>query len=400
MEESKSLKEKVEASIMLASYLDTIGFKNGEFEFKSHIKNRDTENTYTIKNTPDACKITYMIVYHYFILGGSKHMSLVTLKASDDTLLLLATTYAILNNGGEHNYIKEYLKWFPIIAEYGRGIGHQTNKALSYLKKNINKKKETYLLDLEYDNKMGGNGAAIRTATIGIKWHNNIDKIIEESIIASRVTHNYYIGFLGGLVSAIFTSFAFNNISPWLWLDKLLEIYESGKIINYIHTTNFKDTIDNDIKDFFYFLYKYKEERLNNIMKFRRTDDIIYPDNVLKMMLEYNPRLKKEITKGENSLTSIGISGLDAVIFAYDCLLLSIVPDANYSMNLNNPQYSWESLVFFGCLHIGDTDSTGAILGAWYGALNGYEDFNKEKVKELEFYKELKEVSDKLFLQI
>jgi len=389
--ESKSVKEKVEASIMLASYLDTIGFKNGEFEFKNNAK---------VKIFEDAITITYFIVYHYFILGGSKHISLSKLVASDDTLLLLATTYAILNNGGEHNYIKEYLKWFPIISEDKRCMGNQTFKALSYLKKNIKKKKKTYLLDFEFDNEMGGNGAAIRTMTIGIKWHNNIDKIIEESIIASRVTHNYYIGFLGGLVSAIFTSFAFNNISPWLWLDKLLEIYESNKIIKYIHTTNFKNTIDNDIKEFFYFLYKYKEERLNNIMKFRRTPDILFPDNVLKMMLEYNQSLKKQISKGENSLTSIGISGLDAVIFAYDCLLLSIVPEPNYSINLNNPKYSWESIIFFGCLHIGDTDSTGVILGAWYGALNGYEGFNKDKLTELEFYKELKEVSDKLFTQI
>jgi ADP-ribosylarginine hydrolase len=389
--EIKSLKEKVEASIMLASYLDTIGFKNGEFEFKGNIK---------ITSLNDAASISYFIVYHYFILGGSKHMSLKNLVASDDTLLLLATTYAILNDGGEQNYIKEYLRWFPIISENKRGIGIQTNKGLSYLKKNIDKKKNTYLLDLKFDKEMGGNGAAIRTATIGIKWHNDIDKIIEESIVASRVTHNYYIGFLGGLVSAIFTSFAFNNISPWLWLDKLLEIYESNKIFNYIHTTNFKNTIDNDIKDFFYFLYKYKEERLNNIIKFRRTDDILYPDNVLRMMLEYNQSLKKDISRGENSLISIGISGLDAVIFAYDCLLLSIVPEPNYSVNLNNPTYSWESLVFFGCLHIGDTDSTGVIIGAWYGALNGFEGFNKEKLIELEFYKELKEVSEKLYSQI
>ena len=105
--ESKSVKEKVEASIMLASYLDTIGFKNGEFEFKNNAK---------VKIFEDAITITYFIVYHYFILGGSKHISLSKLVASDDTLLLLATTYAILNNGGEHNYIKEYLKWFTIIS--------------------------------------------------------------------------------------------------------------------------------------------------------------------------------------------------------------------------------------------------------------------------------------------
>jgi ADP-ribosylglycohydrolase len=48
------------------------------------------------------------------------------------------------------------------------------------------------------------------------------------------------------------------------------------------------------------------------------------------------------------------------------------------------------------CIHPGDSDSTGAIGGAWFGALNGFGNFDKEKIKNLEFYKELKKVSDKL----
>ena len=116
-------------------------------------------------------------------------------------------------------------------------------------------------------------------------------------------------------------------------------------------------------------------------------------------MLEYNPILKKSYKKGI-SLNLIGSSGLDSVIFAYDCLLLSIIPKENYTIDLNNIEYSWDSLVFFGCLHIGDTDSTGIIIGSWFGALNGYGDFNINKIKELEFYKELKELSDKLYKQI
>jgi hypothetical protein len=89
---------KIEASIMLGSYLDTIGFKNGEFEFNNNLK----------ANTPSqASLISYINTYHYFILGGTNKMSLLNLRASDDTLLLLSTGYAVLDNGGEKNYIND-----------------------------------------------------------------------------------------------------------------------------------------------------------------------------------------------------------------------------------------------------------------------------------------------------
>jgi ADP-ribosylglycohydrolase len=69
---------------------------------------------------------------------------------------------------------------------------------------------------------------------------------------------------------------------------------------------------------------------------------------------------------------------------------MSIVPKGNnLEVDLIDYEYSWESIIFFGCLHIGDSDSTGAILGAWYGAINGYNGFDKNKMLDLEFYNEL-----------
>jgi ADP-ribosylglycohydrolase len=70
---------------------------------------------------------------------------------------------------------------------------------------------------------MGGNGAAIRTGPIGLKWYKNIEKVIEESICASRLTHNYYLGFLGGMVVALFTAWAINGIPAWKWTEELIK---------------------------------------------------------------------------------------------------------------------------------------------------------------------------------
>ena len=91
--------EKYIASIVLHSLGDTIGFKNGEFEFNNNLK----------ANSPSqAAAISNILTYHYFILGGINKMSLLNLKASDDTLLLLSIGYAVLKGGGELNYINEF----------------------------------------------------------------------------------------------------------------------------------------------------------------------------------------------------------------------------------------------------------------------------------------------------
>lgn len=376
--------EKIEASIFLSSYLDTIGFNNGKWEFNYNKQ---------ALNINSAMILMEYMVYHYYVLGGPSKMSIKELIASDDTILLLANTRAVNNGGGELNYIKEYLNVLKLLENTKRASGIQTLKSLNHLKNITHKKKNSYLEDIPVDIKMGGNGAAIRTATIGIKWYNNIDKIIEESIIASRLTHNLPLGFLGGLVSALFTSYAFNNIKPWVWIDNLLKLHEDNKIKDYIHSTNLKDKYDEDIDNYFYYWYKYKEERFQNIIKFRNKKEFINPSASINNLTEYIPNFYKNIKKDEASYNILGLSGIDSVIYAYDALLMSIVPKgSNLEIDLIDYEYSWESIIFFGCLHIGDTDSTGAILGAWYGAINGYNGFDKKKMLDLEFYNELNKI--------
>ena len=75
---------------------------------------------------------------------------------------------------------------------------------------------------------------------------------------------------------------------------------------------------------------------------------------------------------------------------------MSIVPNEFFKIENDNLVFNAESLIFFSALHVGDSDSTGAIAGFWYGALNGFNGFNINKMKELEFYKELTKLSDKV----
>jgi ADP-ribosylarginine hydrolase len=180
-------KEKIEASILLASYLETVGFKNGHWEFNYQIKITDLQTYIRVWNT---------MLHHFLILGGTENINIENWNSSDDTIMIMATLEAIINGGGLENYEKKYLEYYDLILDEKRASGSTTISSLELLKR----KKE-----LKVDVLMGGNGAAMRTGPIGLKWYKNYDKVIEESLIASKITHNYYIGYFGGIVTALFT---------------------------------------------------------------------------------------------------------------------------------------------------------------------------------------------------
>lgn len=371
--------EQITACLILSSLFDIIGFGNGQAEFNYNLNINFKEKKYIML-------VNNNISTDYFYNGGYQNLNYNELLASDDTILLIATTKALINNGGEENYIKEYLN---ILNKYyikdndKRYFGYQTIESLTYLNKftKSNKKNESFIKNMTVSKKMGGNGAAIRTATIGIKYYNNINKIIQESLIASRITHNYYIGYLGGVVSAIFTSWAYQKIDPLLWINKLIELYENKTINQNINLDN-----DAEIDDYFYNWIKYKEIRFDNLIK---THNFIQALSAFDIIAQFNP----EYTSNNFSYNQVGSSGLDSVIFAYDALIMS-------SIKPYNGKFNFDSLIYFGCLHIGDSDSTGAILGAWYGAYNGFNNIDKSIINKMEFSQELLDISNKLYKTI
>ena len=84
---------------------------------------------------------------------------------------------------------------------------------------------------------MGGNGAAMRTGIIGIILHKeeDIENVIKFSITASRVTHNTTLGFLGGLVSALFANFGMREIHFLDWFEELFKLEKKiDKKIDYL----------------------------------------------------------------------------------------------------------------------------------------------------------------------
>lgn len=372
-----NIKKKIKACLLLGSYFDTIGFWNGIFEFNyGNI----------IKNINDVLVNNYTIIDQYMAHGGFKNVDIKKLIASDDTLLLIATCRALIKGGGIKNYVNEYLNIYGELENPKRVSGITTMRSLKYLKTIKNNDNILSLIKSEID--MGGNGAAIRTMPIGLIYYNNIDKIIEESYISSVITHNFPTGYLGGIVSALFTSFAVQNIKPWLWIDELLK--NQNKIIEIITKLrpSSKDKYHDFILQFFSYWEKYKEERLNGILNYRFKSEFIFPKERINKLVEYNDIVG-------NKYDQFGKSGLTATIIAYDSLLMSIIPEINDKININNPKYSLEHLLYYSCLNSSDSDSVGIIAGSWYGALNGeYEEI--KQIVDLEFYDTLIDIYNKI----
>ena len=375
---SKTIKNKINTSLFLSSYLDTLGFKNGEWEFNFNFKNN---------NNPLQANVIWLHIIHNFYVLGGLNIDISEWNSSDDTILSIATAEACLKGGSMDDYINSYSSYLELLEDPKRASGVNTINTLKKIMKlkNINK--------LQYNDSMGGNGAAIRTSPIGLIYfkENDLDKLIKQSIESSRITHNYTMGFLSGLVSALFTSYAIRDIPINEWCNLLIQLHESGKIENYMKTTNINNKFLEDQKDFWDKWYQYREKRLQNILK-KEADKYLYPLDRIEDMRDYFPG-----TKYNNDLTNYnqwGASGIGAVIMAYDSLLLSMY----FDKKTKKYELSLDSLIFFSTLHFGDNDSTGAIAGSWFGAYQGSEKYKElnDKFTQLEFYEKINRISEKI----
>lgn len=373
-----NITEKIKASIFLTSYFETLGFYNGTWEFNY--------NKTMPLNNRDVSIINMEILTHFFNLGGFTNIDITNWNSSDDTIMTIATVKACIKGGSEKDFINEYVNIIDILKEDKRISGITTLNSLDTIKRTRS------INTLPYKQSMGGNGAAMRTGPIGLIYYKEEDlsKLIEKSIVASRVTHNYIIGFLGGFVSALFTSFAVRNIPVWEWSSKLIEIYESNIIDNYMKTTNIYEKYLKDKNIFFDLWYQYNEDRMN---EFRNGSSQI------TNFTERTESLYKYQTNNNDYMTYyFGTSGLTSLIIAYDSMLSSFTA-TKFPIDFKNPNsatISLESVIFFSTLHSGDNDTTGAITGSWYGAMYGFNLFDKNKLKQLEFYKDINTCSEKI----
>ena len=119
--------EKIEASIMLASYFETLGFKNSQWEFNYSAKITSLNEYMVLWNT---------MLHHYTILGGSTQINIKNWDSSDDTILIMATIEALLNHTKniEDKYIQKYIKYYDLLNETIRVSGLTTIDMIKILR--------------------------------------------------------------------------------------------------------------------------------------------------------------------------------------------------------------------------------------------------------------------------
>lgn len=384
--------EKFRACLILSSFGDTFGFRNGHWEFNLGIQ-----------NPPLDMSISY--IFEFIGMGGINNLNLKNWNASDDTLLQIAVTKSLIKSDNYlENCLQEFVKIKNQLNTETRLGGVATYQSITTLEKTNNPESIKYL------ESSGGNGASIRSMAIGLAFSKNKEKLIENSIEIGRLTHNHVYGYLGSLVTALFVSYGLDGLHPLLWADKLIKLYESGIIDSYIEKKGRDVELYHKNKDRFFnywriYIEKFKDRTITSEL------------NIIEKLKFYERNFSPQVKgKRDTDYSKIGASGIDALIIAYDSILLSLISRDkehglfykkiaerfNISRNalnskLNQTILSWEKLVIHSMLHVGDSDSTGTIAAAWFGAYQGFDQVPSINYQNLEFGKEINDLANKLF---
>ena len=229
---------------------------------------------------------------------------------------------------------------------------------------------------MPYNKMGGGSGCAMRTICIGMAYFGdeNRDKLIEVAIETSRLTHNSPIGYLGGLVIALFAAYAIEGININQWPFLMMEVLKSDKIISYLKIKEEKY----DYEIFVKFWRRYLDTRFKNNQPIKSKVNT----NLLYRTYYYNSKLIRD-DDDEFKNEVAGSSGFSAGIVAYDCLI--------------DAEDKWEKLVIYSMLHVGDSDTTGCIAAGLYGLLYGFGDVPESNMKYLELKEQSEEIGKLLY---
>ncbi len=362
---TENIQEKYIATIVLHALGDTIGYKNGEWEF----------------NFGQGLKIelTLEIVYDFIRLGGINQINLKDWKVSDDTILHLMIAESLLKFDTKENIdvlckiiANKFVKIKKKLVE--RDIGTTTAKSIDSLEKN-----EDWSIR-KYDMRAGGSGGSMRTSCIGLAYHGkeNRNKLIKCAILSSKITHTNSIGYLGGLTSALFTAFAIENININKWPYLLIECLESDNVKKYIDTTPDSNGKSQEYIDYDRFINYWKKYVELKFVNGKPTNNRSDSNLILRVYFHYD-----NFVKDDSMSKTVGESGYGSVIMAYDSLIDS--------------GDQWEKLVFYSMLHSGDSDTVGAIAASWYGALYGFKHIPENNLKYLEYKEHLYDIGKKIY---
>ena len=346
--------ERFIASLVLGGSGDALGYKCGEWEF---------------------CGSGRRIHDSLAQLGGVEKIEVNKRKwpVSDDTVMQIATAEALIDNkwtGLQRLYSKLASRYKECMNDMaGRAPGLTCQAFARTLKPS------DYFIP--FNPRGGGCGAAMRSVPIGLYyWRlDQLDSLIAVSIESGRMTHNHPTGYLGSLATALLVSYALQGQPIKQWGRSLYDTLAKAKEYVRSEGRDVKENMD---------AWSYFEEHWKTYLTDRGifnpdSGDIKFPD-------KYGVEERDEYYSSLSFDGTGGASGHDAPMIAYDAIL--------------GAADSWVELCNRGMFHGGDSDSTGIIAGALYGAMHGFKGVPEGNYKSLEYRDRMEKLAKKLYSKI
>ena len=348
------MEERFEASMVLAGVGDAIGYKNGEWEF---------------------CRSGQRIHDQLASLGGLENISVNPRgwMVSDDTVMHIATAEALLSDwkgDRETLYLKFAERYKECMKDMaGRAPGLTCGSMVHMLKPSRPKGYQ-----IPFNPRGGGCGAAMRSAPIGLLyWRPEaIKDLVAVSIESGRMTHNHPTGYLGSLATALFVAYSVQQKPLKEWGCGLMDTLDLAWA--YVEESGL--SVSENKSAWGYFKEKWVEYlALRGIADGK--GEPVFPDS-------YGVKERDQFYKSVSFSGTGGASGHDAPMIAYDALL--------------GCGWAWQELCLRGMLHGGDSDSTGIIVGACWGAWHGYRDVPEGHYRKLEYLDRLRKLAKQLYV--
>ena len=343
--------DRFKACMVLAGVGDALGYKNGAYEF--------CHNGPAINNEVQAAGGV-----------GNIKVNVKEWRVSDDTVMHIATAEALVSEWSDVG------KLYPILAaKYQDCMKDMDRRApgntcLASTSKLRPQQKNGYFIP--FNPRGGGCGAAMRSVPIGLLYNDpdQLDELVAVSIESGRMTHNHPTGFLGSLATALFVSYAFQGKPLVEWGIGLMQTLDVA--------WKYIEKMERDVRE-----NKGGWDYFKNSWERYLTDRGIGDGKSgPNFPTPYGPKERDRYYASISFSGWGGSSGHDAPMIAYDALL--------------GCGGSWEELCSRAMFHGGDSDGTGIIAAACWGAMSGFEDVPECNYEKLEYRERLEKLGKQL----